>query len=89
MCRSTAEGGRRCNGRGKSGDPAYRRVVYAAKMAKKRYRGPKDVPCTEMGCTDGIKRWVDAEDVFHQDVCDVCKGSGFLNDASGRLKSSY
>lgn len=82
MCRAKEDGGRRCPAH----TPEARRLKRAHTRARDKYKGPKDVPCTEPGCTEGILRWIDEYDVFHQELCGVCGGSGYLNDAAGRMR---
>lgn len=83
MCRAKEEGGRRCPAH----TPEARRLKRAHKKARDRYKGSQDTPCPELGCTDGIVRWVGLDDVFRQELCRTCGGSGYLSDAAGRLRA--
>lgn len=54
MCRSAADGGRRCQDTSPSREPANRSATGKAKRRRQRYTGPTDLPCTAPKCADGL-----------------------------------
>lgn len=85
MCRATKDGGRRCA----SHTPASRRAQRAAKSIKRKVRERKvnDVNCTNGECVNGLVKAHNDEGIYvGKELCDVCGGVGYLNDAAGRLR---
>ena len=88
MCDSKAEGGQRCKDI-PSREPAHRSVAGKAKRRQEKYKGPKDTPCTDCGGAGFVKvARKDEPKRYDNHFCKPCDGVGYLNDASGRTRTS-